>query len=78
VHKAEMIVAPLMVVQGVNDPRVPKSETDQIVEALNKRGVSVKYVLFDDEGHGIVKLKNRLTAYGTIVEFLGEHLAATS
>jgi len=76
VHKADRIVAPLMVVQGVNDPRVPKSETDQIVEALKKRGISVRYLLFDDEGHGIVKLKNRLTAYGTIVEFLGEHLAA--
>jgi len=76
VHKADRIVAPLMVVQGVNDPRVPKSETDQIVEALKRRDISVKYVLFDDEGHGIVKLKNRLTAYGTIVEFLGEHLAA--
>ena len=75
VHKADRITAPLMVVQGVNDPRVPKSETDQIVEALKRRGISVRYVLFDDEGHGIVKLKNRLTAYGAIVEFLEKHLA---
>ncbi|MCD6263138.1 S9 family peptidase [Candidatus Bathyarchaeota archaeon] len=76
VHKADKIMAPLLVVHGVNDPRVPKSETDQIVEALKRRGVAVKYILFDDEGHGIVKLKNRLVAYGAILEFLEEHLKA--
>ena len=76
VHKADRITAPLLVVHGVNDPRVPKFETDQIVGALNRRGVAVRYVLFDDEGHGIVKLKNRLIAYGAIIEFLEEHLAA--
>ena len=75
VHRANRIKAPLLVVHGVNDPRVPKSETDQIVEALKRQGVAVKYILFDDEGHGIVKLKNRLTAYGVIIEFLDDHLA---
>jgi dipeptidyl aminopeptidase/acylaminoacyl peptidase len=55
---------------------VPKSETDQIVEALKKRGIAVEYVLFNDEGHGIVKLKNRITAYGAIARFLQKHLAA--
>jgi len=76
IHKADKITAPLLVIHGVNDPRVPKSETDQIVDALKKRGVAVEYVLFDDEGHGIVKLKNRLTAYSAIIKFLQNHLVA--
>lgn len=74
VHRANKIVAPLLVVHGVNDPRVPKSETDQIVKALKRRGVAIKYILFDDEGHGIVKIKNRLIAYEAIIEFLEEHM----
>jgi dipeptidyl aminopeptidase/acylaminoacyl peptidase len=67
-------MAPLLVVHGVNDPRVPKSETYQLVKALKRRGVATKYILFDDEGHGIVKLKNRLIAYEAIIEFLEEHM----
>jgi dipeptidyl aminopeptidase/acylaminoacyl peptidase len=47
-----------------------------MVGALKKRGVAVEYVLFDDEGHGIVKLKNRLTAYSAIIKFLQKHLDA--
>lgn len=78
IHKADKIKAPLLVVHGVNDPRVPKSETDQMVEALKKRGIAVEYVLFNDEGHGIVKLKNRLTAYNAIIKFLQKHLDAKS
>jgi dipeptidyl aminopeptidase/acylaminoacyl peptidase len=74
IHYVDRIVAPLMFVQGINDPRVPQSETDQMVAALKAKGVPVTYVLFDDEGHGIVKLKNRIVAYETIVKFLDQHL----
>jgi len=50
------------------------SETDQIVGALKAMGIAFNYVLFDDEGHGIVKLKNRIRAYNEIVKFLDKHL----
>ena len=51
-----------MVIHGANDPRVPVGEADQIVAALKARGVPVTYLRYDDEGHGLVKLKNRLDA----------------
>jgi len=76
IHYVDRIMAPLMFVQGRNDPRVPQSETDQMVEALRARGVPVTYVLFEDEGHGIVKLKNRIVAYEAIVQFLDKHIGA--
>lgn len=75
IHKADRIKAPLMVIHGENDPRVPRSETDQIIEAMKRRGIPFKYIIFDDEGHGIVKLKNRIKAFEAIVEFFNEHLA---
>ena len=78
IHHVNRIAAPLMFVQGKNDPRVPQSETDQMVEALRARGIPVTYVLFDDEGHGIVKLRNRIVAYEAIVKFLDKHLGASS
>jgi dipeptidyl aminopeptidase/acylaminoacyl peptidase len=73
-HKADRIVAPLMVIHGANDPRVPIGETEQIVANLEQRGRPVEYLRFEDEGHGIVKLKNRLVAYPRIADFLEEHL----
>jgi len=74
IHSVDRIVVPVMFVQGTNDPRVPQSETDQMVAALKARGIPVTYVLFDDEGHGIAKLKNRIVAYETILKFLDQHL----
>jgi dipeptidyl aminopeptidase/acylaminoacyl peptidase len=68
---AHKIRAPLMVIHGANDPRVPVSEAEQIVEAARDNGVPVMYLLYDDEGHGITKLKNRLDAYPKQMEFLG-------
>jgi dipeptidyl aminopeptidase/acylaminoacyl peptidase len=75
IHKADRINAPLMVVHGENDPRVPRSEADQIVEVMRGKGIPFRYIIFDDEGHGITKLKNRITAFEAITEFLEEHLA---
>ncbi|MGH3262077.1 MAG: alpha/beta hydrolase family protein, partial [Trebonia sp.] len=55
---ADDITAPLFVIQGANDPRVVKSESDQIVERLRARGVDVRYDVYDDEGHGFTKRTN--------------------
>ena len=70
----DKIRAPLMVIQGANDPRVPQSESEQIVDAIRKRGGVVDYLLFDDEGHGISKLKNQIIAYRAMADFLDKHL----
>jgi dipeptidyl aminopeptidase/acylaminoacyl peptidase len=75
IHKAENIKAPLMVIHGENDPRVPVGEAEQIVEKVKKNGGAVEYLLYEDEGHGLAKLKNRLDAYPKIAAFLDEHLA---
>lgn len=74
IHRVDRIRAPLMVVQGANDPRVPQEESDQMVESLRARNHPVEYLLFPDEGHGIVKLPNRVRAYTAIGEFLGRYL----
>jgi dipeptidyl aminopeptidase/acylaminoacyl peptidase len=74
IHHIDRIQAPLIVVQGANDPRVPQEESDQIVEQLRARGQEVEYLLFRDEGHGIVKVPNRIVAYTAIGEFLDRHL----
>jgi dipeptidyl aminopeptidase/acylaminoacyl peptidase len=74
---AENIVKPLLVVQGANDPRVLQVESDEIVEKVRANGVPVEYVIFDDEGHGFVKKKNRITAAERYVEFLDRHLTGT-
>jgi dipeptidyl aminopeptidase/acylaminoacyl peptidase len=71
---AKEIRRPLMVVQGANDPRVIKPESDEIVEAVKKNGVPVEYLVFDDEGHGFSKKKNQLEANRRMVEFLDKHL----
>jgi len=70
----ENISKPLMVLQGANDPRVLKVESDEIVEAVKKKGIPVEYVVFDDEGHGFAKKENRIKGYKAILEFLDKHL----
>lgn len=65
---------PMLVLQGANDPRVPKSESDQVVERLRARGQRVEYVVFPDEGHGFTKSANRQAAYERIVDFLTREL----
>lgn len=74
IHKADRITAPLMVVHGKNDPRVPVGEADQIVQSVRGRGGVVDYLLYEDEGHGLARLENRLDAYPKIASFLLEHL----
>lgn len=74
INKIESISAPLFVLHGRNDPRVPVGEAEQIVEKARENGVTVEKLVFDDEGHGISKLKNRVEAYSRIVEFLDTHV----
>ena len=74
IYKVDRIRAPLFVLQGRNDPRVPYTESEQIVKALRDRNRPVEYLLFEDEGHGFVKLANRLTLYPRVVEFLDRHM----
>lgn len=71
---AERITKPLMVLQGANDPRVIKVESDDIVEAVKKNEVPVEYLVFDDEGHGFVKKENQIKGYKAILKFLDEYL----
>jgi dipeptidyl aminopeptidase/acylaminoacyl peptidase len=68
------IVAPLFVLQGANDPRVLKAESDQVVEALRARGVEVRYDVYADEGHGFTKRPNQVQAMRDIADFLLTHL----
>lgn len=71
---AEAINKPLLVLQGANDPRVLKSEADEIVEAIRKKNGIVEYVVFDDEGHGFTRKKNQMYADERIVKFLDQYL----
>jgi dipeptidyl aminopeptidase/acylaminoacyl peptidase len=71
---ADKIVKPLIVLQGANDPRVIKPESDEIVENIKKRNGVVEYVLFDNEGHGFTKKANEIRAYKSILDFLDRYL----
>jgi len=73
---ADKIRSPLLVAQGANDPRVKKTEADQIVEALKDRGVEVTYMVKDNEGHGFQNEENRFDFYRAMEEFLGKHLGS--
>jgi dipeptidyl aminopeptidase/acylaminoacyl peptidase len=72
----EAIRKPLMVLQGANDPRVLKVESDEIVAAVKKNNVPVEYVVFPDEGHGFTKKKNQIEGYGAVLKFLDTYLKA--
>ncbi|MFQ5967277.1 MAG: alpha/beta fold hydrolase [Acidimicrobiia bacterium] len=78
IHQVDKIRAPLLVIHGANDPRVPLSEAEQIVARLTEDGRPVELLVFPDEGHGLVKLANRKVAYRAVAEFLEEHLSATA
>ena len=71
---ATKIKRPLMVLQGANDPRVIKPESDDIVEAARKNGIPVEYVVFPDEGHGFTKKPNQIKAWQSILVFLDKYV----
>jgi dipeptidyl aminopeptidase/acylaminoacyl peptidase len=74
IRKIARIACPLMVIHGANDPRVPVGEAEQVVEALRSRGAPVEYLRYEDEGHGITRLPNRLDCYPRVAAFLQQHL----
>jgi dipeptidyl aminopeptidase/acylaminoacyl peptidase len=76
INHVEQIRAPLFIVHGANDPRVPISETEQMVARLQSLGRTVEFLRLEDEGHQIAKLKNKLVAYPRAVQFLQRHLRA--
>ena len=71
---ADQIKAPLFVAQGANDPRVNKAESDQMVDALRKRGVEVEYMVKNDEGHGFHNQANQYDFYGAMEKFLDKYV----
>ena len=71
---ADKITAPLFVAQGANDPRVVKSESDQMVEAMKARGVEVQYMVKDNEGHGFRNQENKYDFYRAMEGFLSQHI----
>jgi dipeptidyl aminopeptidase/acylaminoacyl peptidase len=75
-NSASQIKTPLLVVQGANDPRVKKAESDQIVVALRDRGFPVEYIVAPDEGHGFARPVNNMAMYATAEKFLAKHLGA--
>jgi len=71
---ADKIMTPLFVAQGANDPRVNIDESDQIVEALEERGIEVEYMVKDNEGHGFRNEENRFDFYRAMEKFLDAHM----
>ncbi|MGD9721552.1 MAG: alpha/beta fold hydrolase [Pirellulales bacterium] len=72
--RADKIKRPLLIGQGANDPRVKQAESDQIVSAMQSKGIPVTYVLFPDEGHGFARPENRLAFYAVAEAFLAQQL----
>jgi len=72
--KADRIRAPLFIIAGKNDPRVPYTEAEQMVAAIQSHEGIVKYKLYQDEGHGVSKLKNRLELYPLVADFLDTYM----
>lgn len=65
---------PLLVIQGKNDPRVVELESRDLVENLRSKGKQIDYLPFENEGHDVLKLENRIACYNAITEFFHTHL----
>jgi dipeptidyl aminopeptidase/acylaminoacyl peptidase len=72
--KVDQITIPILIGQGANDPRVKQAESEQIVEAIKKKGLAYEYMVFADEGHGFAKPENRLKFFAATEKFLAKHL----
>jgi pimeloyl-ACP methyl ester carboxylesterase len=70
----DQLNCPLLVIQGKNDPRVIEQESHDLVEHLRGSGKEVEYLMFENEGHDVLKLENRITCYNSITEFFRKHL----
>ena len=70
----DQIKVPLLLLAGGHDPRCPKSETQQVVEAIKKRGGTVDYKIYENEGHGFARVENQIDAYQRVADFLLAHV----
>ncbi len=70
----DRIRIPMLIAQGANDPRVKQAESEQIVAAMQEKGIDHEYLLFEDEGHGFARPENRLKFYAAAERFLAKHL----
>ncbi len=68
------LTCPMLVIQGKNDPRVVEQESADLVEAMRAQGKDVDYLMFEDEGHDVLKLPNKVRCYEAIVDFFKKHL----
>ena len=74
IFRVDQIKIPMLIAQGANDPRVKQAESEQIVAAMEEKGIDHEYLLFPDEGHGFAKPENRLEFYAAAERFLAKHL----
>ena len=74
IHYIDQIKAPLLLLAGGHDPRCPKSETLQVVEAIKKSGGTVDYKIYENEGHGFARVENQIDAYKRVADFLLAHV----
>ncbi|MBX0359384.1 S9 family peptidase [Halobacillus sp. Nhm2S1] len=73
INYLDSMTKPMLVIQGAKDPRVVKAESDQVVEALKKKGRDVEYIVLEDEGHGFSKKENEIYVYRKVLDFLHRH-----
>jgi dipeptidyl aminopeptidase/acylaminoacyl peptidase len=74
INFVDQIKAPLLLLAGGNDPRCPKEETQQVVDAIKKRGGTVDAKIYENEGHGFARVENQIDAYKRIADFLLAHV----
>jgi len=70
----DQVKAPLLLLAGGNDPRCPKSETLQVVDAIKKRGGVAEYKIYENEGHGFARVENQIDAYQRAADFIKSHV----
>jgi len=74
INFVDQVKAPLMLLAGGHDPRCPKSETQQVVDAIKKRGGAVDFKVYENEGHGFARVENQIDAYKRVADFLLAHV----
>ena len=74
INFVDQIKAPLYLLAGGNDPRCPKSEAQQVVDAVKKRGGVAEYKVYENEGHGFARVENQIDAYKRVADFLKAHV----
>ena len=74
IYFVDQIKAPLLLLAGGNDPRCPKTEAEQVAQAIKKRGGTVELKVYENEGHGFTKIENQIDAYTRIAEFLKKYV----